>query len=203
MADWTRQHGTPGNAGADPVDRVIEETRAFVEARPLPDLEAAVMLAIEQTGQRPAGGWRRLAGSLWTPRVVSFRVRPAYGVLAAAAVLALAVLAPAGWRTSGEGAPPAPAAAQDTLLVQFRLEAPGVSDVRLAGSFTEWQQRYELYQTAPGLWTITIALPPGVHDYAFVVDGERWVADPYALSVHDGFGGTNSRIALVPPGSRL
>jgi hypothetical protein len=33
----------------------------------------------------------------------------------------------------------------------------------------------------------------------FVVDGQRWIADPYASQVDDGFGGVNSRISLVPP----
>jgi hypothetical protein len=43
-----------------------------------------------------------------------------------------------------------------------------------------------------------VPLRPGVHDYAFVVDGERWVADPNAPQVDDSFGGTNSRISLPP-----
>jgi hypothetical protein len=38
-----------------------------------------------------------------------------------------------------------------------------------------------------------------VHDYAFIVDGERWIADPMAPAVADGFGGLNSRIAVLPP----
>jgi hypothetical protein len=36
-----------------------------------------------------------------------------------------------------------------------------------------------------------------VHDYAFIIDGQRWVTDPYAAAVQDGFGGSNSRITLV------
>ena len=72
-------------------------------------------------------------------------------------------------------------------------------DVRLAGSFTNWQPRYALHQASPGIWTITLPLSAGVHDYVFVVDGQRWIADPYAPHVDDGFGGVNSRISLVPP----
>lgn len=90
------------------------------------------------------------------------------------------------------------------MFVQFRLHAPDASTVGLAGSFTGWQPAHELYEVAPGIWTVTLALPPGVHDYAFVIDGERWVADPYAPGVRDGFGGTMSRVALLlPERSRL
>ncbi len=190
------------------VERAIHETRAFVDARPAPDLAAGVMGQFEQLGLRPAkrpqSAWARVAGTLWTARQVSFQFRPAYGLLAAAAV-ALAVFVPDGWRSSADGASSSVVSAtvEPSLFVQFRLEAPDASTVRLAGSFTNWQPRHALHQTVPGTWTITLPLPPGVHDYAFVVDGQQWVADPFAQAVDDGFGGTNSRIALVPPDARL
>jgi 1,4-alpha-glucan branching enzyme len=56
---------------------------------------------------------------------------------------------------------------------------------------------YNLHQVAPGQWLVSIPLSQGVHDYAFVIDGSRWVADPYAASVSDGFGGINSRLTLL------
>ena len=200
--EWTAL--TPEErAEADSVERAIHETRAFVDARPAPDLAAGVMRQIEQLGLRPAkrphSALARLAGTLWTARHVSFQFRPAYGLLAAAAVVALAVFLPYGWRSSVDSASAVSATVAPTLFVQFRLQVPDASNVRLAGSFTNWQPQYELHQTAPGIWTITLPLPPGVHDYAFIVDGEQWVADPYAPAVKDGFGGTNSRLALVPP----
>ena len=37
-----------------------------------------------------------------------------------------------------------------------------------------------------------LALPAGQHQYAFVVDGARWVVDPGAPAVDDGFGRRNS-----------
>jgi 1,4-alpha-glucan branching enzyme len=86
-----------------------------------------------------------------------------------------------------------------STFVQFRFEAPDASQVQLAGSFTEWQAHHDMHQSAPGIWTITVPLSPGVHDYAFIVDGDRWTPDPYAPTVNDGFGGTNSRLALVLP----
>ncbi len=82
------------------------------------------------------------------------------------------------------------------VYVQFRLEAHGASRVALAGTFTGWQPEYELRETAPGTWSILVPLLPGIHDYAFVVNGTEWLADPHALQIDDGFGGVNSRIAL-------
>jgi len=185
------------------MERAIEETRQFIDERPAPDLTAQIMRRIEELGVAPAqtGIWTRLAGLIWTPRRVELQWRPAYAIAAAAAVILFLIVLPYGWRTPA-AAPRSPAATGDTdprLFVQFRLDAPDAMDVRLAGSFTNWQPRYELHQASPGVWTITLPLSAGVHDYVFVVDGQRWVADPYAQKVDDGFGGVNSRIALVAP----
>ncbi len=191
-------------AQAETVERVVEETRAFVAARPAPDLTAAVMRRVQHLRRRPAEPrsrdvLRRLAKSLWTARQVSFRFRPVYGVLAAAAIVVLVVLSPYSLRSPADPTPLAASAAEPQLFVQFRLQAPEASDVRLAGTFTNWQPQYALHEAAPGLWTITLPLPLGVHDYVFIVDGQQWVPDPYAQGVDDGFGGTNSRIALLSP----
>ncbi len=189
------------------LERAIEEARALVAARPAPDLTGSVMRRIEELGVPPAaqpvapGALSRFAERLWAPRRVEFQWRPGYALVAAAAGILLIVLLPYGWRTP-TAAPPSLAAvsnADPRLYVQFRLEAADAMDVRLAGSFTNWQPRYALHQASPGIWTITLPLSAGVHDYVFVVDGQRWVADPYAPQVDDGFGGVNSRISLVPP----
>ena len=194
--------GPDERAEAETLERVIEETRAFVDARPAPDVTAIVMGMVVHVGsplaRQRSSGLAALAARLWTPREVSLRVRPVYGVLAAAAITALAVILPFGRPSIGT---PQLAEGDTTpkLFVQFRLQAADASTVSLAGSFTNWEPQYELHQSAPGIWTVTLPLSLGVHDYAFVVDGKRWVPDPYAPAVDDGFGGTNSRIALLPP----
>jgi Glycogen recognition site of AMP-activated protein kinase len=183
---------------ADAAVRAISDTRAFIGARPAPDLTAAVMQRVKH-GPHTAGagviaGLLRL---LWTPREIS--IRPVYAVAAAGAVLAVALLVmPRGLDTQTNALPTATVTVDPRLFVQFRLQTDAM-DVRLAGSFTNWEPAYELHQMAPGVWTITVPLPQGVHDYAFVVDGQRWVADPYAPGISDGFGGTNSRLTLLLP----
>jgi len=51
------------------------------------------------------------------------------------------------------------------------------------------------------VWRATIVLPVGQHEYMFVVDGERWVADPNAgRYVDDDFGRENA-VLIVRPSS--
>ena len=194
-------------AETDPLDQLIQETRAFVDARHEPDLVTAVMRQIEPLDAHRvnrSGSWMtRFGRSLWTPRAVTFEFRPAYAVLAVASVLMLIAVVPYDWATGDHPltmtAPP-----DQKVYVQFRLQTSDATEVRLAGSFTQWQPRYQLHENAPGLWTVTLPLAPGVHDYAFIVNGQRWVTDPYAPGIQDGFGGTNSRITLIAGGdSRL
>ena len=191
-------------ADTDPLEQLIIETRAFVDARPAPDFVNAVMGEVEELevdrAKTPRSWIVRTGQQLWTPRLVTFAFRPAYTVLAAAAVLLLAVLSnpwsdhPSTTVATQEGS--------EKVYVQFRLQISDATDVRLAGSFTHWQAQDQLHETAPGLWAVTLPLTPGVHDYAFIIDGQRWVADPYAAAVQDGFGGVNSRITLVAGSDR-
>jgi hypothetical protein len=146
--------------------------------------------------RRLAGLWARL----WTATPITLTLRPAYALVAVAIVAAVFTLGP---RT--QSALPAPAAERGTeeqLVVQFRLQSPTATTVRLAGSFTNWQPTHVLHQTAAGLWSVTLAVPVGVHEYAFLVDGREWVADPYAAHVRDGFGGISSRIVVIPHGQQ-
>lgn len=67
---------------------------------------------------------------------------------------------------------------RDTLrLVRFVLEAPGASRVALAGDFTAWAPA-ALERDKRGRWAATLALPAGVHAYAFVVDDTGRVDGP-------------------------
>ena len=139
---------------------------------------------------------------LWRPRVVRFR--PAYGFLAITGFLLMLVLPhfesrlpPQTMKTAAGNVDGNHLATK--VFVQFRLDAPQASVVRLAGSFTGWKPTYTLQQVTSGVWSILIPLEPGVHDYAFVVDGAQWVADPAAPTVDDGFGGMNSRLSILLP----
>jgi hypothetical protein len=72
-------------------------------------------------------------------------------------------------------------ALRDTLrIVQFILTAPAASRVALAGDFNGWDTRTIplTRATRDGRWAVTLALAPGRHSYAYVVDDTQWVRDP-------------------------
>jgi hypothetical protein len=182
----------------------IDEVRLAVTAAPTVDVTARVMAALPaaQAGATQARANPVIAALDWffTARPVALSWRPAYGFVAAALLIAgIAIFAGA-----GIGNPGAPTQAQVSppavMYVQFRLDAPNAARVELSGSFTNWSSAVPLIETTPGVWSTLIALEPGVHDYAFVIDGQYWVVDPTAPEVDDGFGGKNSRLFLTRPG---
>jgi predicted carbohydrate-binding protein with CBM48 len=72
-------------------------------------------------------------------------------------------------------------AIRDTLrIVQFMLTAPAASRVMLAGDFNGWDPRSTpmARDSRDGRWAVTLALAPGRHHYAYVVDDTQWVRDP-------------------------
>jgi len=186
---------------ADAAARAVNETRGFLAAREMPDMTDGVMRRLEPLAHtEPLPRLRvldRVVQRLWVPRQVS--IRPAYALLAVGACMALLVfMVPYAVRTQAGAPQLVTQDADPRLFVQFRLQTEA-SNVQLAGSFTNWEPAYALNQMAPGVWTITVPLSQGVHDYAFVVDGQQWIPDPYAPRINDGFGGTNSRLTLLLP----
>lgn len=174
-----------------------------IPVRPLPELAPAVLQQIRaRANSRPVAAPARtlrrgtgVAEWLWRPRSMSIGWRPAYA-LAAAVVLAVVITA----NLLRPGRALLPGAQQ--VLTQFVLRAPDATNVALAGDFTGWQPAFTMTRTEPGVWTVVVPLDPGIHQYSFVVDGVRWIPDPAAPAVNDGFGGLNSRIAVLTPDSR-
>ena len=142
--------------------------------------------------QRAAAPRRSAWHWLWTPRELRLRVRP---WLLGPALAALAGI----WFLNGRA--PDPTAAAPDALVRFVFYAPDARAVTVAGSFNDWSpSAAPLARVDAGVWTLTLVLPLGQHQYAFVVDGQRWVADPAAPAVDDGFGRRNSVVAVDRPG---
>ena len=74
--------------------------------------------------------------------------------------------------------PGAPPSSASLVTVRFVLVAPEAKQVSLAGTFNQWDARATPLVRAGNVWTATLTLPAGQHQYAFVVDGARWVPDP-------------------------
>ncbi|MCF7918833.1 MAG: alpha-glucosidase C-terminal domain-containing protein [Candidatus Cloacimonetes bacterium] len=84
--------------------------------------------------------------------------------------------------------------------VTFKYD-PGkpVTDVYLAGSMNDWNQKRDMMTDADGdgVYEVTKLLKGAEYTYKFVVNGSEWVTDPNAVSfVDDGFGGQNSVIVV-------
>jgi len=188
--------------GEDALRLVAAVDRAPVALSPA--LEDRVMAAVRRHAASPA---RRVGRWLNTPRDVELRLRVRpwtvwAGALAVAAALALLLGRPPAAPEPGRGTQ-ARGGTHDSVFVRFVLYAPGARRVAVAGTFNQWDRSAAPLVPAgtSGVWTTTLALPVGQHQYAFVVDGARWVVDPGAPAVDDGFGRRNSVVAVTAQGA--
>ena len=154
-----------------------------------PEARARIMDAVRAAGAaQPAGarrpGWRspgvgllvaasiagiialvRARGISYVPESVPGIDRPTQPVAAAAPTPARSVGA-----VSDNAA----------VRVQFVLVAPDAKSVAVVGDFNDWNPSATPLESARGMWTSEEVVTAGRHDYAFVIDGTRWIADPSA-----------------------
>jgi hypothetical protein len=83
--------------------------------------------------------------------------------------------------------------------VQVMLRAPGAQHVSVVGDFNAWDTHADAMSRDPvtGLWSHTLALRPGRHVYAFVVDDSVWMRDPRSPEAADEDFGRPGSILLV------
>lgn len=175
---------------------VAKPLRAPVETSA--GFEARVMTAVRKRDGSGVLAW------VVRPRVL--RLSPLAGLAAAAgiAIAALSLDRAGSERAAPQVAATLPAAAAaasvDTIkLVQFMLVAPNASSVSVVGDFNDWDPMATPLREAAGagVWTITVPLSAGRHQYVFMVNGSRWTPDPAApLAVEDSFGMPNSVITV-------
>lgn len=186
--------------GLSPEDQKIADMIAGLAYRTPPhDLGARIMARIAP--RQPL--WRRAMIWLLTPQPL--RITPLWPASALAVMAILGVFAAgmsprdreAGFRAT-RAAEIEPSTEQ-TVRVEFSIRVDGAEDVELIGSFNNWKsQGYRMTPSGrDGTWTISIPLPRGHHEYAFILDRTRIVPDPAAL-LHkdDGFGNINSIIVV-------
>jgi hypothetical protein len=160
--------------------------------------EGATLYPARVTAQKP--WWRK-------ERVL--RVSPIVGLAMAAGIAGVVAVSSVaiGSRISARGTPNAAVAqaapVPDTVqLVRFVFVDPRASSVQLVGDFNEWTKGATSLKPsgAPGVWAASVPLSAGRHEYAFIVNGTRWVADPLAVKSSDEFGTESSVIRIAPPG---
>lgn len=91
-------------------------------------------------------------------------------------------------KTSSQSSAAAPARRR----IAFSISAPDARDVKLAGDFTGWEDAaLAMKRQANGSWKASVAVPPGQHEYRFIVDGQ-WADDPKCdVRKPNPFGGEN------------
>ncbi len=65
----------------------------------------------------------------------------------------------------------------------------------LAGDFNGWNPQADAMVRRNGLFTRSIKLPPGEHQYKFIIDGE-WYFDPSAPTMASGMGTSNNVVRV-------
>ncbi|HOI96295.1 MAG TPA: glycogen-binding domain-containing protein [Syntrophobacter fumaroxidans] len=180
-------------------DRVMHHLKEALGRMPdldPPDLLLESVMHSVRTGRLPLRTRiMRWAGS---PRSITFtplRVAPV------AAVLVAVCLALAFHVFRNETA--SLAVRGDRVQVVLALRSPEARSVAVMGSFNGWRAEPCEPRTVDGetRWTVTLQLPSGRYEYAFVVDGKKIIPDPGAgLHEEDGFGNHNA-VLLVGNGN--
>lgn len=97
---------------------------------------------------------------------------------------------------------------QHRFVFDASRENPKPTRVNLAGSFNGWSKDATA-MTVDGtgsMWSVEVSLPDGLHQYKFVLDGEKWINDPTAdkeLEVDDNYGGKNSGLRIGPDPAKM
>ena len=142
---------------------------------------------------------RPLSPAWWSARTI--HLTPIAGLAMAAGIAALAAVVGRATVERPIG-PPNPAIVatapvEDTVTFVRFVFVGRANSVKLVGDFNNWGgEPVELHHASNGAWTASVPLTNGRYEYAFIVDGERWVADPLAPPSSDEFD-THSSIVTV------
>lgn len=70
--------------------------------------------------------------------------------------------------------------------ITFSCRAPEAKAAFVAGTFNDWRaDAMPLKRGSDGQWRATLQLPPGHHEFKFVVDGQ-WCCEPGCEGAHHG-----------------
>ena len=179
---------------AEPVDSTFD-TRLMSAAR-------AAIARGDAPWQQPDLRHHRGLRRPWLTRPRQVGVSPLAGLAAAAAFAAVVAGATITLMPNGQSTGPVAVAvpgAPQPELVRFMIVAPRAQRVSLVGDFNGWNAAVTpLGRDSSGAaWVVTVPLAAGTYQYAFVVDGEAWLADPTApLSLEDDFGTPSSVLTV-------
>lgn len=82
--------------------------------------------------------------------------------------------------------------------VRFELVDEGYASVALVGDFNAWSKdAHPMRKTDTGVWFVTIKLEPGIYQYLFLVNREKYVRDPRNPAVVDNYNNTGKNSVVV------
>ncbi|HEX6252268.1 MAG TPA: glycogen-binding domain-containing protein [Gemmatimonadaceae bacterium] len=192
------------DAGAEP-DQFIREIAATLRAEEEPSagFDRRVMAAVRHESATRAV--RANARPWWRQRSIS--LSPLGALALAASVAAVAYVGAREIESPADrpGSSTTMAAEDGTEIVRFVFVDPNATQVTVVGSFNQWRKDATPLEATgvPGVWAVSVPLEAGRHEYAFVVDGKKWSADPFAPAITDEFGTESSivRIGQAPTSS--
>ncbi|EGB14665.1 glycoside hydrolase family 13 domain protein [Pseudodesulfovibrio mercurii] len=167
-------------------DVIIHAVQTAHEADPPADLTNRIMARLHP--KRPTL-WTRLRLWFLRPRVLT--VRPITAIPAMTLAVALLALAFVTTQKPVENVGPRLATVR-FILHDADMHARKVSVI---GSFNNWRAERSVmwYSSDAQAWVLEAQLPPGDHEYLFLVNGNQLVPDPNApMTSDDGFGNRNS-----------
>ena len=199
---------------ADYRDEISDETAALVERaadhlrQPEhldPSFDARLMQRVraEGTSRYPAASH----GSIVWWRSARLHLSPLGALALAAGISAFAVVSTLAIGSRTGAGKPAPTIAEKSIttdtvnVIRFVFVDAQARSVEIIGDFNEWTRGANKLQRsgAPGVWSVAVPLSPGRHEYAFIINGSRWVADPLAVKSSDDFGTESSVIRVGSP----
>jgi len=152
---------------------------------------------LEQLGRDDAAAWFDESMARWWRRR-SVQLSPAAALAWAAGLVAIASIGTL--RVAASSHDPSRSATQSVAVdvVRFVFREPAARHVAVVGDFNGWaKDATPLVATSEqGSWAVSVTIPKGRHEYAFIVDGNRWSPDPFAARVADEFG-TESSVVTV------
>jgi hypothetical protein len=180
--------------------RAPEQVHPSFEKRLMDKVHAEGPALYPPAHVQPGGSW-------WRTRR-EFRLSPLAGLALAAGISAIiavsGVVVGSRLGSSSElAARVATPARSDTVqLVRFVFVDRSAAGVEIVGDFNAWARgSAQMRQSGvPGVWAISVPLSPGRHEYAFIINGTRWVADPLAVKASDDFGTESSVIRVGSAG---
>ena len=191
----------------DETDETI--IRIAAALRPLPEVDSAqkarVLVAVAAERERArerrirvARVWRIAGGGAF---VAAAGLVAAMWLRAPQRETPMASVAP---KSAAPTVGAAPSRAVDVSLagyksVQVVLRAPAARRVSVVGDFNSWDTDAGAMSRDPetGLWSRTLALRPGRHVYAFIVDDSLWMRDPRSPAAEDKDFGRPGSVLLV------